>query len=210
MSNGYRIARILGRTSTTPHPAINPPSPDIFLCEGTNQGAYDRRQSPAYARTTRGIRALPSTMTNGVTMIIHRITLSITTLASVTLALHAASTKSWKVPESAEKVKNPIKSTEASLDTGKKLYAQECQDCHGKTGRGDGPGAKDLELKPPSLRSDEFQCQSDGALFYKITKGRSEMPSYRKSLTDDERWHVVNYLRTFAEVKTAHASGENR
>ena len=139
-----------------------------------------------------------------------RLALAVTAAASLNLTLYAADSKLWKVPESAEKVKNPVKSTDASIATGKKLYAHECLDCHGKAGQGDGPGAKDLELKPPSLRSDDFQSQSDGALFYKITKGRSEMPSYRKSLTDDERWHVVNYLRTFAEVKTAQASGENR
>ena len=138
-----------------------------------------------------------------------RIALAVTAAASLTL--QAANPKLWKVPETAEKVKNPIKSTDASITTGKKLYAHECLDCHGKTGQGDGPGAKDLELKPPSLRSDDFQSQSDGSLFYKITKGRSEMPSYRKSLTDDERWHVVNYLRTFAEVKTAQATrGEDQ
>ena len=132
--------------------------------------------------------------------------LALTITAAASLTLHAAIPKLWKVPESAEKVKNPVRSTDASIATGKKLYAKECQDCHGKTGQGDGPGAKDLELKPPSLRADDFQSQSDGTLFYKITKGRSEMPSYRKSFTDVERWHVVNYLRTFAEVKTAEAS----
>lgn len=128
-------------------------------------------------------------------------------LASVNFALLAAGTKPWKAPESAEKVRNPIKSDDASIDTGKKLYAHECLDCHGKAGKGDGPGAKDLEQKPPSLRLDEFQAQSDGALFWKITRGRGEMPSYRKSLGDEQRWHVVNYLRTFADVKTAQGKG---
>jgi mono/diheme cytochrome c family protein len=130
-------------------------------------------------------------------------------LASLNLALYAAGSKPWKAPESAEKVKNPIKSDDASIDTGKKLYAHECLDCHGKTGKGDGPGAKDLEQKPPSLRPDEFHDQSDGALFYKITRGRGEMPSYRRSLSDEQRWHVVNYLRTFAEVKTAQGKEAN-
>jgi hypothetical protein len=35
------------------------------------------------------------------------------------------------------------------------------------------------------------------------------MPSYRRSLSDEERWHVVNYLRTFAEIKTAQGKGAN-
>jgi mono/diheme cytochrome c family protein len=138
-----------------------------------------------------------------------RITFAVITLALLNLALYAANTKRWKAPEYAEKIKNPITSTAASLDTGKKLYIHECLDCHGKSGKGDGSAAKDLEQRPPSLRLDEFQSQTDGALFWKITRGRREMPAYRKPLSDEERWHVINYLRTFAEVNTAQAKGAN-
>ena len=43
----------------------------------------------------------------------------------------------------------------------------------------------------------EFQSQTDGELFYKTTEGRDEMPSFKKTIKDDEdRWLIVNYMRT--------------
>ncbi len=36
-----------------------------------------------------------------------------------------------------------------------------------------------------------------GEHFWKITIGRGPMPSYQKDLTEEERWHVVNYIDTF-------------
>ena len=33
-------------------------------------------------------------------------------------------------------------------------------------------------------------------LFWKITEGRKPMPSTKKSLTEEQRWQVVNYIRT--------------
>ena len=41
------------------------------------------------------------------------------------------------------------------------------------------------------------QKQTDGELFYKITEGRGDMPSFKKKIPDDEdRWLVINYVRT--------------
>ena len=41
------------------------------------------------------------------------------------------------------------------------------------------------------------QSQSDGALFFKITKGRNDMPAFEKKIPDaEDRWLIVNYLRT--------------
>jgi mono/diheme cytochrome c family protein len=48
--------------------------------------------------------------------------------------------------------------------------------------------------------SEAFQKQSDGALFYKTTIGRDDMPEFAKKIPDDEdRWLVVNYMRALAE-----------
>ena len=37
------------------------------------------------------------------------------------------------------------------------------------------------------------QTQTDGALYWMITTGRSPMPSYKAALTDNQRWELVNY-----------------
>ena len=108
----------------------------------------------------------------------------------------------WKAPDRAARKKNPIPVNEQSLKIGKQFYARECQDCHGAGGKGDGPAAKDMP-EIPDLALPRIQKQSDGELFYKITTGRKPMPGAEKSLTEEQRWHVVNYIRGMARGDVA-------
>jgi len=39
---------------------------------------------------------------------------------------------------------------------------------------------------------------TDGEIFYQITQGRKPMPSFRKKLTEDQRWKLVILVRSFA------------
>ena len=105
----------------------------------------------------------------------------------------------WKVPAKYETMKNPVPAnTDKAI--GKSLYAKHCKSCHGKEGYGDGPKADEQEGDLGDFSTAEFQAQSDGALFYKTTFGRDDMPEYTKKMTDDEdRWLIVNYMRTMAE-----------
>ena len=105
----------------------------------------------------------------------------------------------WKVPAKYETMKNPVPAnTDKAI--GKSLYAKHCKSCHGKEGYGDGPKADEQEGDLGDFSTAEFQGQSDGALFYKTTFGRDDMPEYTKKMTDDEdRWLIVNYMRTLAE-----------
>ena len=119
--------------------------------------------------------------------------------SAATAAEKKKETKEWKVPARAARRENPVASDEKSIAAGKKLYAQECADCHGGSGRGDGAGARDLELDAPmpDLSDPRMWKQSDGSLFFKITKGREPMPG-AEELSEQQRWHVVNYVRTLA------------
>ena len=103
---------------------------------------------------------------------------------------------SWPVSEEKSAVTNPILADERSAAQGKVIYARECLSCHGVLGKGDGSAANNLEKKVPDLSDAGMNQYSDGALFYKITVGRRPMPNYKKTLTDEERWHIVNYMRT--------------
>ena len=105
----------------------------------------------------------------------------------------------WKVPAKYETMKNPVPAnTDKAI--GKSLYAKHCKSCHGKEGYGDGPKADEQEGDLGDFSTAEFQGQSDGALYYKTTFGRDDMPEYTKKMTDDEdRWLIVNYMRTLAE-----------
>ncbi len=109
--------------------------------------------------------------------------------------------KEWVVPETAKKVKNPTdKSSKEDLAIGKSLYAKHCQSCHGKEGYGDGPKAKELKGEVGDFSTAEFQSQTDGSLFYKITTGRDDMPAFDKKIPDaEDRWLIINYVRTLKQ-----------
>ena len=105
----------------------------------------------------------------------------------------------WKVPAKYQTMKNPIApKTDAAI--GKSLYIKHCKSCHGAEGYGDGQKAKEMKGDLGDFSTEEFQKQSDGALFYKTTYGRLDMPEFIKKLPEnDDRWLIVNYMRTLAE-----------
>mgnify|MGYP002780394284 CR=1 FL=1 len=103
----------------------------------------------------------------------------------------------WTVPERRARRANPVVASAEVLARGREVYRRECESCHGRAGRGDGPKARELKSKVADLVSAHAQEQSDGALFYKITEGRGDMPN-GKALTEDERWSVIHYLRSLA------------
>ena len=105
----------------------------------------------------------------------------------------------WIVPSKYQKMRNPIDLNE-DLDVGKSLYTKHCKSCHGKEGYGDGPKANEMNGDLGDFSSKLFHDQTDGTIFYKTTFGRNDMPEYTKKLPDDEdRWLIVNYMRTLAE-----------
>ena len=105
--------------------------------------------------------------------------------------------KPWPVPEKNAKMANPVKSSKESIAAGKSLWNLHCASCHGKTGLGDGSKAAQLKTQPEDMTKGAAQSQSDGSLFYKISEGRDDMPSFKKKIPDaEDTWNVVNYIRT--------------
>ena len=103
----------------------------------------------------------------------------------------------WEVPEKYQKMENPYKDDASLNKIGKMLWAKHCKSCHGNTGLGDGPKAKQLETSPSDFSTEEFHTQTDGVIYYKSFIGRDEMPNFESKIPDDEdRWAVVNFMRT--------------
>ncbi|WP_372793836.1 cytochrome c [Lutibacter sp.] len=105
----------------------------------------------------------------------------------------------WKIPVKYQTMKNPTDS-KVDLAIGKSLYSKHCKSCHGSEGYGDGTKAKEMKGDLGDFSTNSFQAQTDGALFYKTSFGRDDMPEFTKKLPQEEdRWLIVNYMRTLAE-----------
>lgn len=106
-------------------------------------------------------------------------------------------TQPWPVPDAAKSKANPVKADAASIAAGKELYGTHCKSCHGVKGKGDGPKASQLDTECGDFTKASFQSQTDGALFYKTSEGRKDMPSYKKKIPEaNDIWAVINYVRT--------------
>ena len=96
---------------------------------------------------------------------------------------------------------NPIPADQASIENGKSLYITSCYPCHGG-GAGDGPIAEKLTRKPANLTSDNVKQLTDGEIFIiisngiKISNNQITMPDLRENLAVNDRWNVVNYVRS--------------
>lgn len=95
----------------------------------------------------------------------------------------------------------------ATVVRGKQLYDANCVQCHGAQGRGDGYGAPFLVPPPRDLTAGEFKFRTtssgvlptDDDLFRTISRGANGtgMPPWSYLLSDEERWALVDYVKTF-------------
>lgn len=93
-------------------------------------------------------------------------------------------------------IKNPVPATAASLSRGKEIYTAQCASCHGDSGRGDGAASLASGNKPIDFTKSYMVNIADGELFWIIRDGWYGMPPFKNKLSEEDRWHVVNYLRT--------------
>lgn len=92
-------------------------------------------------------------------------------------------------------LRNPVLPKLDSIFQGYNLYRAQCLSCHGPTFRADGPQAAGLIPPPADLTIHAF-LHEEGELFAFIANGvpRTAMRSYRGILTEEEMWHIVNYI----------------
>ena len=118
-------------------------------------------------------------------------------IAAVWLApASVAQTSNFRnAPPSAAEMKNPYKGASAAA-AGKKLYVQDCAQCHGANLQGMGPA--------PALDSAKVKSAKAGEVFWFITKGKLEsgMPSWA-NLSEQQRWQIVSFLESQGNTKSA-------
>jgi cytochrome c oxidase cbb3-type subunit 2 len=98
--------------------------------------------------------------------------------------------------------------TSELVEHGKSVYLQNCVACHGVKGDGKGDAAAFLAPKPRNFAQANFRLRStpggrlptDEDLFRAVSLGMpgTPMPPWKVMLSDNDRWAVVEYLKTFS------------
>jgi mono/diheme cytochrome c family protein len=94
--------------------------------------------------------------------------------------------------------KNPIPATKENVEAGKHAFGYYCVECHGRDGQNTGvPFATRMDPPIPSMASPAVQGYTDGQLKWVIDHGifPSGMPASKGTLSDEEAWQIVLYLR---------------
>ena len=118
------------------------------------------------------------------------------------LVIHwlAQENKPWIAPAEYKSLKNPLAPSESRLHAARQIYADECAQCHGDRGKGDGPEARSHYPLPADLTVTKLLANvTDGEIFYQISEGRRPMPSFKRRLTKDQRWRLVLLVRSFSQ-----------
>ena len=92
--------------------------------------------------------------------------------------------------------RNPYPQSVASIDRGRSLFQKNCAVCHGPEGRGDGVAA--LVERPEDLtRIAKPPMFPDGVVAYRIANGVGLMPAWRSTLSENEIWDLINFIRRY-------------
>jgi hypothetical protein len=118
--------------------------------------------------------------------------ISLAFLISGFSSLYAQET--WDVPEERKSRLSPFEFNDSIQQQGFIHYSVNCASCHGIPGQGN---FERLDPLPGDPATAEFQMNSDGEMFHKVSEGRGLMPSFKNVLSAQEIWEVVGYLRTF-------------
>ncbi len=97
---------------------------------------------------------------------------------------------------------NPLPVTQKSIDLGKKRYDTFCSPCHGYYGKGDSRMRQQFPA-PPTLLSQKVMNWKDANIYHVITNGQNVMPSYERSISRDDRWAIIHYLRVLQRSQNA-------
>lgn len=119
-----------------------------------------------------------------------------------------------KTPEDAlragEELVNPyVNNDEEVMSRGMTAFAIFCQPCHGASGAGDGMVARRGYPPPPSLLLEHAINMKDGQLFHVMSFGQGNMPSHASQVSREDRWRIVNYIRSLQAEALAKSAGAN-
>ena len=105
----------------------------------------------------------------------------------------------WSAPARVKNMQNPFPATPEALVSARNDYTAHCQSCHGANGDGKGERAERLSIAPADFGdAHAMGLRTDGELFWMISEGHKPMPAFRGTMSEEQRWHLVDYVRRFA------------
>ena len=125
-------------------------------------------------------------------------------LSSALSAQTKPNASGWQLGPDADTLKNPLTVDDKVLATGKSVFKDKCQRCHGPAGKGDGEDADPDAMDDMDLTvAKRAERNSDGVVFYKVMNGRRKpkMPVFKEELSKDQVWAVVAYVQTLRSTK---------
>jgi len=91
---------------------------------------------------------------------------------------------------------SPVDVTMTGLKRGQERFDIYCAVCHGQSGDGRGIMLEYKYVPPPTFHSDLVRQYLDGHIFDVISNGKNNMPAYGPQIKVEDRWLIINYLRT--------------
>ena len=106
----------------------------------------------------------------------------------------------YGVPKEYEGLASPVKPGPDAVAAGRRVFAANCASCHGTDGLGNGEAARALSPSPALLAyMIRRPIAVDPYLLWTISDGGaqfgSEMPAFNDTLSRDEIWQVIAYMR---------------
>lgn len=105
--------------------------------------------------------------------------------------------QTWDVPADKKAKNSYVKFEKSTSKEGEVIYTKNCLSCHGNLGKNN--NLKTLKPIPPDLSSSHSEALTDGELFYIITIGRMIMPSFKSVISEDERWKIISFIRSYSK-----------
>jgi mono/diheme cytochrome c family protein len=115
------------------------------------------------------------------------------------LSVQQGISQEWLVPADKQNIENPSDYNLENVKKGKDLYMTNCKSCHGDAGKNNSLALVPL---PPDIASETMHKNSEGSMFYKMSTGKGLMPAFESTLSETDRWLLVNYIMNYSPDNT--------
>lgn len=93
-------------------------------------------------------------------------------------------------------LRNPLPGTRDIQEKGRMAYHYFCIACHGQHLDGNGTVGQSFAPLPTHLKAPYVREQGDGRLFYRISFGYKRHPPLAGTMSEEDRWAVIHYIRS--------------